>query len=248
MFLALSNVRAAQEISISREVAMSLSLARVRIIVCCVCSAAQAASPVLTRSYDNQRTGANRTETVLKPGNVGGLQKLFSISIPDDPRIEAQPLFVPNMLMPDGKIHNILYVCSMANTVYAFDADTGAKQWSTNLGPPFRPTPGDPVDLNPPINVAWGILATPVIDVDSSTIYIVSLIIDAGGQRALRLNALRLKDGQIRHEALPIQGRVTNTNGQTISLDQVQKQRAALLLTRSAAGPTRTRFSMSRSR
>ena len=216
---------------------MSVNLARVCLVACCACSVAPAASPVLTRSYDNQRTGANRSETVLKPGNVSTLQKLFSISVPDDPRLEAQPLFVPNMTMPDGKVHNILYVCSMANTVYAFDADTGAKQWSTNLGPPFRPTPGDPVDVNPPINVAWGILATPVIDVDSSTIYIVNLIIDSNGQRALRLNALRLKDGQIRHEPLPIQGKVTNANGQTITLDQVQKQRAALLLTPLRGGP-----------
>jgi hypothetical protein len=47
---------------------------------------------VLTRSYDDARTGANISETVLTPANVSnGLKKLFSLDIPDDPRIEAQP-------------------------------------------------------------------------------------------------------------------------------------------------------------
>jgi outer membrane protein assembly factor BamB len=101
------------------------------------------------------------------------------------------------MMMPDGKVHNVAYVCSMANTVYAFDADRGTKLWSTNLGPPFRPKPGDGVDVNPPINVAWGILATPVIDVDGSTIYIANWIVDNTGKRQLRLNALRLRDGHL---------------------------------------------------
>jgi hypothetical protein len=56
--------------------------------------------------------------------------------------------------------------------------------------------PGDAVDVNPPINVAWGILPTPVIDIDSSTIYIVNWIVDNRGNRQLRLNALRLRDGR----------------------------------------------------
>jgi outer membrane protein assembly factor BamB len=189
-----------------------------------------AVDPVLTRSYNNGRTGATTTETKLTPGNVKGLHKLFTMDVPDDPRIEAQPLFVPGMTMNDGKTHNVVYVCSMANTVYAFDADTGKKIWAVQIGPAFRPAPGDAVDVNPPINVAWGILATPVIDVDSSTIYIANWIVNLAGNRELRLNALRLRDGQIRHNSLPIQAQVTNQAGLTIELNQVQKQRAALLL------------------
>jgi hypothetical protein len=192
---------------------------------------ASRAQLVLTRSYDNGRTGANKNETILTPSNISGLKKLFSLNVPDDPRIEAQPLYVSNMKMPDGKVHNVVYVCSMANTVYAFDADNGATLWTANLGPPFRPIPGDAVDTNPPINVAWGILATPVIDVDESTIFIANWIVDAAGNRELRLNALRLRDGNIRHHSLPIQAQFVNAAGQTIALSQVQKQRAALLLT-----------------
>src|SRR5271166_5637466 len=200
-------------------------------LVACMDLAAYGVGPVLTRSYNNGRTGANNDEEILTPANVSGLHKLFSLEVPDDPRIEAQPLYVPGMKMPDGQTHNVVYVCSMANTVYAFDADSGAQLWSTNLGPPFRPKPGDAVDVNPPINVAWGILATPVIDIDSSTIYIANWIVDGAGNRQLRLNALRLRDGHIRHHSLPIEAQFTNASGLTVTLNQVQKQRAALLLT-----------------
>ena len=87
--------------------------------------AAQAATPVLTRSYDNGRTGANLTETLLTPQLVAskGLQRAKSLVIDDDPRIEAQPLYVPNLVMSDGKTHNVVFVASMGNHIFAFDAD-----------------------------------------------------------------------------------------------------------------------------
>lgn len=207
-------------------------------------AAAWAGPSVLTRSYDNARTGANTSETVFTPDKVAqGMTKRFSIHIPDDPRIEAQPLYVPGMLMPDGVKHDVLYVFSMANTVWAFDANTGAPLWShpASLGPPFRPPPGDGVDINPPINVAWGIVSTPVIDLASSTLFIVNWIVDAQGKRQLRLHALRLRDGKPRRPALPIAASFTNAAGQNISLNQVQKQRAALLLhpLRGSASPSK---------
>ena len=87
---------------------------------------------VLTRSYNIGRTGANTRETELTPDLVaGGLRKLFSLPAaggPDtlgDPRIEAQPLIVTNIKMNDGKVHNVVYVCTMDNHVWTFDADTG---------------------------------------------------------------------------------------------------------------------------
>src|ERR1700693_5766189 len=64
---------------------------------------------VLTRSYDIGRTGVNPRETVLTPANVGGLKKLFSLDVmddpahPNDPRLEAQPLIVTGITMSDGK-------------------------------------------------------------------------------------------------------------------------------------------------
>jgi hypothetical protein len=209
-------------------------LARLSCAVALVFSGlAVAGTSVLTRSYDDARTGSVTTETILTPDGVShGLTKRFSLVIPDDPRIEAQPLYVPGMKMPDGKKHDVLYVFSMANTVWAFDARTGAALWpkATSLGAPFRPAPGDAVDVNPPINVAWGILSTPVIDLASSTLFIVNWQLNQQGNRVLYLNALRLRDGQPRHSPLVIQASVVNSAGQRIALNPVQKQRAALLL------------------
>src|SRR2546425_7299250 len=96
--------------------------------------------PVLTRAFDAARTGANTQETVLTPQNVSHnlLQKRFSLKFDDDPRLEAQPLYVPGITMNDGKVHDVVYVCTMANNVWAFDANDGARIWANpvNLGRP----------------------------------------------------------------------------------------------------------------
>lgn len=199
-----------------------------------------AATPVLTRSYDNGRTGANTTETALTPAVVSqGLKKLFSLRITDDPRIEAQPLYVPGLTMSDGQKHDVMYVFSMANTVWAFDANTGKQIWNkpASLGPPFHPRvtskPGQhratEVDIWG-ININWGILSTPVIDLDAHKMYIVNWTIDANKKRLLRVHALNLEDGKEPKPAIGIQASMTNAAGKTVTLGQGQKQRAALLL------------------
>src|SRR5262249_15987921 len=195
---------------------------------------ADAETAVLTRSYDNTRTGANTAETTLSPAKIlsRGLVKRFSLTLAgDDPRIEAQPLYVPRVMMKDNKRHNVLYVFSMTNKIWAFDADTGPSLWSppVSLGQPFRPDLGDPVDIHN-INRAFGILSTPVIDLSSETMYAVNWTLDSSGDRLLQLHALALRDGQPRKSPLRIEASVVNTAGQTVALSQVQKQRAALLL------------------
>jgi glycosidase/outer membrane protein assembly factor BamB len=193
---------------------------------------------VLTRSYDNGRTGANISEAALTPVAVKtqGLSKAFSLTLTgDDPRIEAQPLYVPDVPMADGSRHDVIYLFSMSNHVWAFDAATGAALWPrpVSLGPPFLPAPDDPVDIYH-INRSFGILSTPVIDREQMTIYAVNWIVDRQGQRQLHLNALRLQDGAPppgKDQPLPIEASVVNAAGQRIALNQVQKQRAALLLT-----------------
>ena len=94
---------------------------------------------VLTRSYDNGRTGANTTETTLTPALVAnkGLVRVRSFTIDDDPCIEAQPLYLPNVEMPDGKAHDVLFVASMGNHTWAFDVN-GNGIWKTpQLGTPI---------------------------------------------------------------------------------------------------------------
>ncbi len=107
---------------------------------------ASAQTPVLTRSYDSARTGVNLNERVLTPRKVGSnlMIKLFSLDlVGDDPRLEAQPLYVPKVAMSDGKAHDVVYVCTMGNNVWAFDASTGRPIWErpVSLGPPIKPSP-----------------------------------------------------------------------------------------------------------
>ena len=122
---------------------------------------------VTTRSYHASRSGWNDEETVLTPGDVGRnlMVKKLSLEVNDDPRIEAQPLYMSGLRMSDGQIHNVVYVCTMANNVWAFDVDTGKHIWAkpTNLGNPVKPKPtpraGFPnstdIDLWG-VNVLWG--------------------------------------------------------------------------------------------
>jgi hypothetical protein len=124
---------------------------------------------VLTRSIDPSRTGATLNETVLTPAAVAvrGVTILRTLAVTDDPRVEAQPLFVSNFKVK-GVVRDVIYQASMGNTIYAWDAGTGALLWKTNLGTPI--TGSGAIDAHL-INVKWGILSTPVIDRAAGTLY-----------------------------------------------------------------------------
>jgi len=202
---------------------------------------------VLTRSYDNRRTGANTAEKILTPANVGGLKKLRELAIDpgDDPRIEAQPLYVPR-LQVSGSLHDVVIICTMANNVYAFDANNGAKLWKANVGTPIAPkvTGKTIFGLNETeidswgINIQWGILSTPVIDLDTKTLYVVNWTSPDGtrAKASHHLNALDISTGTPVHVPLTIQASAS-PNARFNSPNQ--KQRSALLLSplRQPAGP-----------
>ena len=103
--------------------------------------AQSAVQPVLQRGYDANVSGAILTETLLNTSNVGPntFGRLFNL--PVDERIYAQPLYVPNVAVPNLGTHNVLYVATMNDTLYAFDADAGgAPLWSVNLASLFDTT------------------------------------------------------------------------------------------------------------
>ena len=183
---------------------------------------------VLTRSYDNTRSGANTQESTLTPAVVSkGLRRKFSLVVAnDDLRLEAQPLIVPGVPMPDGKAHDVAYVCTMANNVWAFDANDGQLLWPqpVNLGKPIQGP--DNID-SWKVNQLWGILSTPVIDPDTQTLYLVtwSLRPDSatdtvdprrGPNNTLhRLHALNIVDGSPRHPPIEIAPSAPTRNGGT---------------------------------
>jgi outer membrane protein assembly factor BamB len=197
------------------------------------------APPVPTRSYDNFRSGANVQEKQLTPGNVTGVHLLRQIALDpdDDPRIEAQPLYMPQLEV-NGAIHKVLIVCTMDNNVYAFDVENGAQLWKRNLGKPVTPISQGPAGGEPGltktdidlygINLNWGVLSTPAIDVDTNILYAVSWS-STDGKRddaMYQLNAVDLKSGTVKGH-LPITGNA----GQMPSFSSPdQKQRPALLL------------------
>ncbi len=124
-----------------------------------------------THHNDIGRTGQNLNETTLTTSNVNVNQfgKLFAC--PVDGYIYAQPLYVAQVTI-SSTTHNVVYVATENNSVYAFDADNGAQLWHVNLGTPVPNTDiaSTYKDLTPVI----GITGTPVIDPGSSTLYLVA--------------------------------------------------------------------------
>jgi hypothetical protein len=200
-----------------------------------------AQTAVLTHSYNNSRTGANTSESILTPQKVS-TQGLTRMRLPlpgeapiDDPRIEAQPLYVPGLTMSDGKPHNVIFACSMGNSVYAFDADTGHEiaPYPISLGPAVPSSNTTVMDdiAYWGVNEHWGILSTPAIDIDSKTMYVINWTLEPDGQRVFRLNALDLATGKPRLPAQAIFCDYGEGHVYSAFDPNLQKQRAALLLT-----------------
>jgi hypothetical protein len=143
-------------------------------------TSAAAAVNVLTQHNDNARTGANLHETVLTTTNVNRdhFGKLYAHEV--DGSMYAQPLYVSNLIFSAGKTRNVLYLATMHNTVYAFDADdpntSTALLWSHALGGAVSlpdANIGAACGTYRDIAGEIGILSTPVIDLHSKTIYVV---------------------------------------------------------------------------
>jgi hypothetical protein len=160
------------------------------------------AVPVLTWRYDLTHAGDNTQETLLTPTNVssGAFGKLFSLSVDD--HVYAQPLYVPNLTMSDGKVHNVLFVATENDSIYAFDADAkGSPIWKVSLltaaygaGAGATPVPQADVAPSEDIGPNIGITGTPAINPATDTMYVVANTKE-NGQYFSRLHAINIITG-----------------------------------------------------
>jgi hypothetical protein len=196
-------------------------------------------SGVLTYHNDNARTGQNLQETILTPSNVNQTKFGKLISIPIDGQVYAQPLFVSNVTI-SGSSHNVAYVATEHDTVYAFDADAKSSTplWSKSFIDSAQGITSIPAsDLDSPISVEIGITSTPVIDGNTGTLYVLAATKE-NGNYVHRLHALDITNGDEKFDGpVVIDGSVPGsgdgTSGGTIAFQtKIQLQRPALLLSK----------------
>jgi hypothetical protein len=156
----------------------------------------------LTYHGDNASTGQNLTETVLTTSNVNASSfgKLATASL--DGQVYAQPLFVAGLNVTGQGVHDVVFVVTENDSLYAIDADAGQQLYKVSLltglaGATVTPVPSadtNTSDINPTI----GITSTPVIDASTGTIYVLAKtkeVLNGVNHYVQRLHALSLADG-----------------------------------------------------
>jgi IPT/TIG domain/Fibronectin type III domain len=202
-----------------------------------------------TRDVDNMRTGLNPNETVLTPANVNAATfgKLFSYSI--DGVADASPLYVANLNIPAQGYHNVVYVATEHDSVFAFDADAlqSTPLWQVSfINPAAGVTTVPDTDVGatgctPQCNISpeIGITGSPVIDPTTNTLYVVALTKEVSNGNTHyyhRLHALDITTGAEKFGGpVLLQASVPGTGagssgGQLPFVSLVENQRPALLL------------------
>jgi hypothetical protein len=202
---------------------------------------------VLTNRYDNSRSGANLTETVLNTSNVNTKQfgKLFEREVDGD--LYAQPLIATNIEIAGKGKRNVVYLATANNSVYAYDADdraASAPYWHITSEVLGKPVPRDDVVDFPAgqhylnFERSIGITSTPVIDLETHTIYVVVKSKEGKDNYIQSLHALDLATGHERgdfHSPVNIEAAVSGngigSSGGTIHFSARKNlNRAGLLL------------------
>ena len=192
-----------------------------------------AASPqaVTTYHYDTLRTGWNSNETALTPSNVNSTTFGMLHSVALDEQVDAQPLIVPNEKITAGShqgIHEVVYVATENNTIYAIDAVSGQVLLRRNLGAAVK----RPLNCGNNSRVV-GINSTPVIDVVANVMYVISYIAVPSGNTTIptyRIHELDLGDLTDAVPPVTVSASHLLTDGAVYHFNAtVQRQRPGLL-------------------
>jgi hypothetical protein len=200
---------------------------------------------VLTWHNDNTRQGLNNNEIILTPSNVNSSSfgKLFSYSVTG--QVYAQPLYVSNLAIPGKGTLDVVFVATMNNDVYAFNADSDSGPgegllWHVNLGPAASVPSvyiGDRYGPDHDTTPQVGITSTPVIDLSNGTMYVDAFTNDVPGQDIYshHIHALNITTGADEMTpmlvAASVPGNGVGGNGTTVTFSASQQlQRVALTL------------------
>ncbi len=202
---------------------------------------------VLTERYDQSRLGANLSETQLNTSNVNvsTFGKLWSYPVSGS--VYAQPLYVQGVVIPGKGTHNVVYIVTMNDVVYAFDADSSSSSPLLSLDLTTQVAGSTPVPITdlvgPGLNIVGnvGITSTPHIDLTTNTMYLVARTKESGstcgtvnGNYCQRLHALDITTfAEKIGGPVVIQGSVagtgTNSQGGTLVFDpKIHNQRSSL--------------------
>src|SRR5260221_8286429 len=182
---------------------------------------------VLTNKMDNSRTGQNISEILLTPATVNTNQfgKLFSFNV--DGYVSAQPLYM-SALAINGGTHNVVFVATQHDSVYAIDADTGVQFWQVSFINPAAGVTSVPAQAEGCNNITGfnelGIVGTPVIDQATSTLYVTAKTQEYVGHYTYvyRLHALDITTGLEKFGGpVQIAGQIGTLN--FIPLNQIQR-------------------------
>jgi hypothetical protein len=154
---------------------------------------------VLTQHNDNTRVGWNDHETALTTSNVNQQHFGRVLTLVVDDQVYAQPLVVGHVQVKGGD-HNVVYIATVDNTLYAFDGDNGTLYWVRNITAPGMRPPRN-TDMTGACNGNYtdfsgniGIVGTPVIDSARHTLYVVARSTD-GNAFVQHLHAVSIIDG-----------------------------------------------------
>ena len=159
--------------------------ALVPLLVCCLAGIAAVQRPtpptkpalpvIATAQYDNARTGANLLETILTPQNVNAARFGRIAFLPVDGDVYAQPLYIPQLEIPNKGLRNVLFIATEKDSIYTFDADTLSTEplWQVSFVDAKKNiSPVSARDVSCPfLDPDIGITSTPVIDLPSKTLY-----------------------------------------------------------------------------